>query len=68
MRKLKYYIIDAFTNEPGKGNPAAVCLLEEQISDERMLNIAKIFGLSETAFLKKREEAGSFAGLRPNLK
>lgn len=50
---MKQYIVDAFTDTVFKGNPAAVCILDNQISDELMLNIAKENNLSETAFAIK---------------
>ena len=28
---MKQYIVDAFTNEPFSGNPAAVCIMEDCI-------------------------------------
>lgn len=58
---MKSYIVDSFTDKPFKGNPAGVCFLEEEISDEKMLNIAQEFGLSETAFLRKTEKAYTYA-------
>ena len=48
---MKAFIVDAFTNEAFKGNPAGVCILESTISDELMLKIAQELGLSETAFM-----------------
>lgn len=45
------YIVDSFTSEPFKGNPAGVCLIEQELSDPLMLNIAKELGLSETAYV-----------------
>lgn len=50
---MKQYIVDAFTDELFKGNPAAVCVMDNQISDELMQNIAKENNLSETAFAVK---------------
>lgn len=50
---MKYYVVDAFTNEVFKGNPAGVCLLEEKIPDEIMQKIAFENNLAETAFLLK---------------
>ena len=52
--KLKQYVVDAFTDTVFKGNPAAVCLLPEWISDTLMQNIAKENNLSETAFTVKK--------------
>ncbi|NOT93877.1 PhzF family phenazine biosynthesis protein [Ferruginibacter sp.] len=50
---MKVFIVDAFTTEAFKGNPAAVCLLENKISEEKMQAIANEFNLSETIFLEK---------------
>ena len=49
--KIKMFQVDAFTTELFSGNPAAVCLLDEWLSDELMLSIAAENNLSETAFL-----------------
>ncbi len=48
--ELPLYQIDAFTSELFKGNPAAVCPLDEWLSDELMQSIAAENNLSETAF------------------
>ncbi|WP_195263472.1 PhzF family phenazine biosynthesis protein [Clostridium sp. 1001275B_160808_H3] len=55
--KIKIYQVDAFTSEAFKGNPAAVCILEDDISDELMKNIAREMNLSETAFVKPLENS-----------
>lgn len=57
---MKSYIVDSFTKEPFKGNPAGVCFVDETISEERMLKIAKEFGLSETAFVEKTGASGIY--------
>ena len=49
-RKIIYQV-DAFTSEPFKGNPAGVCILEKEMPDEWMQNIAAEMNLSETAFI-----------------
>ena len=54
-KKFKIYQVDAFAEESFKGNPAAVCILEEDISDDLMKNIAKEMNLAETAFVKPLE-------------
>ncbi|MBP0905874.1 PhzF family phenazine biosynthesis protein [Mariniflexile gromovii] len=51
MTKIETYIVDSFTDKPFKGNPAGVCLLDQKMTDEQMLSIAKELGLSETAFI-----------------
>ena len=43
--------VDAFTDTPFAGNPAAVCVLPEPRDDRWMQNVAREMNLSETAFL-----------------
>jgi len=43
--------VDAFTNRPFAGNPAAVCVLPEARPDDWLRNVAREMNLSETAFL-----------------
>ena len=45
------YQVDAFTDKPFKGNPAAVCLLESKAKVSWMKAVAAEMNLSETAFL-----------------
>lgn len=54
---MKQYIVDAFTNKPFSGNPAAVCVMDSWPSEESMMKLAMENNLSETAFIVK-EEAG----------
>jgi len=48
---MNIYTVDAFTDKPYSGNPAAVCLLEHGKPGEWMQSIAAEMNLSETAFL-----------------
>ena len=50
---ISQFIVDAFTDTVFKGNPAAVCLLDEWLPDDTLQNIAKENNLSETAFTVK---------------
>lgn len=43
--------VDAFTDQPFRGNPAAVCVLSEPADETWMQNVAREMNLSETAFL-----------------
>jgi PhzF family phenazine biosynthesis protein len=52
--RLPIYQIDAFTDERFKGNPAAVCPLEDWIDNELMQKIAAENNLAETAFFVKK--------------
>ena len=56
--KLKHYQVDAFTDRPFAGNPAAVVPLDEWLADETMQSIALENNLSETAFFVCRESGG----------
>lgn len=49
---MKTYFVDSFTNEPFKGNPAGVCLLNEELDDHKLQEIATEIGFSETAFVR----------------
>ena len=40
---MKQYIVDAFTNKPFSGNPAAVCVMESWPSEESMIVFGKYF-------------------------
>ncbi len=51
MNKRTIYQVDAFTDEPFKGNPAGVMIVDESITDEWMQNMAAEMNLSETAFI-----------------
>ncbi|MDP1555060.1 MAG: PhzF family phenazine biosynthesis protein [Hyphomonas sp.] len=48
---LPLYLVDAFTQRPFAGNPAAVCLLSEALPDGVMQNVAMEMHQAETAFL-----------------
>ncbi|GAA6614957.1 PhzF family phenazine biosynthesis protein [Scytonema sp. NUACC26] len=48
--------VDAFTNTPFAGNPAAVCILPAPQSEEWMQKVAQEMNLSETAFLVRQED------------
>ena len=54
--KIPIYQVDAFTSEVFKGNPAAVCPLEEWLPDKTMQEIAKENNLSETAFFINKKD------------
>ena len=53
---MKQYIVDAFTDKPFSGNPAAVCVMEDWPSEESMMKLARENNLSETAFIVKEEQ------------
>ncbi|ESW16613.1 hypothetical protein PHAVU_007G170600 [Phaseolus vulgaris] len=54
-KPVKYFLVDAYTELPFKGNPAAVCFLEEE--EERnhhwLQAVAAEFNISQTCFLTR---------------
>lgn len=67
--QIHTFIIDAFTNKPFSGNPAGVCLIEEEIDEQVMQSIASELNLSETAFLcqKTNNEQYSIRYFTPTI-
>ena len=61
---MKTFIVDSFTDEAFKGNPAGVCLIESSISEDLMLKIAQELGLSETAFVSPIKDSEDLSILR----
>ena len=58
--------VDAFTNQPFSGNPAAVCVTQTPIADKLMQAIAAEMNLSETAFLVPIEGGYSLRWFTPD--
>jgi PhzF family phenazine biosynthesis protein len=56
---IPLHVVDAFAEEPFRGNPAAVCLLDAAREVPWMQSVAAEMNLSETAFVSPRGE-GSF--------
>lgn len=62
---MRIRIIDAFTDQPFRGNPAAVCLLEDTWPDEDwMRQVAAEMNLSETAFAHPVDDGDADYALR----
>lgn len=56
MMRVKQFVVDAFTDEVFYGNQAAVCVLDEWLPEELMMNITRENNFSETAFTVKECE------------
>ncbi len=54
--RLELTVVDAFTDRPFTGNPAAVAVVEEFPDDDRMQSAAREMNLSETAFVARRPD------------
>ncbi|OOV89903.1 PhzF family phenazine biosynthesis protein [Pseudomonas sp. MF4836] len=53
MRQFDFRQVDVFSTQPLKGNPLAVVLGADELSDERMAAFARWTNLSETTFVLK---------------
>jgi PhzF family phenazine biosynthesis protein len=54
--KIPIFQVDAFASKGFRGNPAAVCLLEEWLNEDLMQAIANENNLSETAFIVHKRD------------
>ncbi|HMB95996.1 MAG TPA: PhzF family phenazine biosynthesis protein [Tepidisphaeraceae bacterium] len=59
--------VDAFTDKPFAGNPAAVCLLEKPADEKWMQRVAMEMNLSETAYLYPVENGFSLRWFTPAI-
>jgi PhzF family phenazine biosynthesis protein len=59
MRTLAFHQVDVFTDVPLKGNPLAVVVDADELSDTTMASLAKWTNLSETTFLLKPTVPGA---------
>jgi len=59
--------VDAFTNTPFGGNPAAVCVLTTPKDDIWLQNVAQEMNLSETAFLIKQHDGFNLRWFTPTV-
>jgi PhzF family phenazine biosynthesis protein len=55
MTEVRVRTVDAFTDKPFAGNPAAVVLLEAGASDEWMAAVARETNVSDTAFVVRED-------------
>ena len=62
---IPIFQVDAFSSKCFGGNPAAVCPLEDWLSDEIMLSIASENNLSETAFVNINTQPFSIRWFTP---
>ncbi|WP_414564068.1 MULTISPECIES: PhzF family phenazine biosynthesis protein [unclassified Anabaena] len=57
--------VDAFTDKPFAGNPAAVCVLSDAEDDRWLQNVAQEMNLSETAFLVRQDDGFNLRWFTP---
>ena len=60
--------MDAFTDSAFKGNPAAVCLLEEQRDEKWLQAVAAEFNIAETCYLTRLSGSDSLDSSNPRFR
>lgn len=64
---LQIIQVDAFTDRPFAGSPAAVCVLPEPREEKWMQDVAREMNLSETAFLYKHADGYNLRWFTPTV-
>ena len=67
MQGIRVLQIDAFTDRPFAGNPAAVCLLEDEQGADWMQAVATEMNLSETAFVRPLDDGFELRWFTPAI-
>jgi PhzF family phenazine biosynthesis protein len=65
--RLRMYQVDAFSSKIFAGNPAAICPLEEWLTDAQMQSIATENNLSETAFFVREGDGYRLRWFTPTV-
>lgn len=60
-------VVDSFTERAFTGNPAAVCVVSEDVLDAWMQNVAAEMNLSETCFLRREGKGFSLRWFTPTV-
>src|SRR5258708_32201076 len=64
---LRIVQVDAFTDRPFSGNPAAVCILPAPRDERWMQDVAREMNLSETAFLHANGDGYALRWFSPTV-
>src|SRR4029450_1073871 len=64
---IRIVTVDAFTNVPFAGNPAAVCVLPERRPDEWLRHVAPEMNLSDPASRVRRDDEVDLRWLTPSV-
>ena len=64
---MNIYTVDAFSSAPFQGNPAAVCIVRDEIDLGLMQRIAFEMNLSETAFVRVGEQPFGLRWFTPRV-
>lgn len=64
---VEMFQVDAFTDQPFAGNPAAVCILDKTRDASWMQSVAREMNLPETAFLTRQEDGFGLRWFTPSV-
>ena len=64
--RIPLFHVDAFADQPFRGNPAAVCLLNSWLDDASLLKVAAENNLSATAFLVRQTDRNELRWFTPS--
>jgi predicted PhzF superfamily epimerase YddE/YHI9 len=67
MSAIRCWQVDAFTNRPFGGNPAAICWLDAEADPKWMQSVAAEMNLSETAFVLRRDDGLELRWFTPTV-
>ena len=67
MAGIRCWQVDAFTDRPFGGNPAAVCWLESEAETAWMQSVAREMNLSETAFVRRLSDGLELRWFTPTM-
>ncbi len=67
MSQIRVFTVDAFTDRPFAGNPAAVCLLDGPRDADWMQSVAAEMNLSETAFVHPHADGFAMRWFTPSV-
>ncbi len=67
MKTIPLFQVDAFTRKPFAGNPAAVCLLEQEADAGWMQSVGAEMNLSETAFVWRKNDGFGLRWFTPTI-
>lgn len=65
--EISTFIVDSFTDQVFKGNPAGVCLVEKPLTETEMQSIAMELNLSETAFVQRSSDYWAIRYFSPKV-
>jgi PhzF family phenazine biosynthesis protein len=63
--EARLFWVDAFASNPFAGNPAAVCLTNEELPDDLKQAIARELNLSETVFIQRQADGYAIRWFTP---